>query len=263
MKLGKKDSLLTAIFLSLTFGFFTSAFAAPSDEENIRIVKINDDNFEKEIINSTQPTILEISSTSCPPCLIMIPTLIDIAKNYTDIKVASIGFEDSNIEKIKNTFRIQAFPTFYFLREGKIINMKMGAMKEDELLKALEYTPAKNVKKVTGYKAPKKKNLSCSVDGQFSGLKNHITISFVFGKTQIENVDIVTDVLVPPELEAHKPEMMEKFKASGKSEVTETQTGFKLHTANNSRFMRAMDMKRTSNYGEMKAGLELQGFKCE
>ena len=263
MKFERKFSFVSVLLLTLILGSFTTALAKASNDEDIRIVKINDDNFEKEIINSKQPIILEISSTSCPPCLIMIPTLIDIAKNYTDIKVASIGFDEPNIEKIKNTFRIQAFPTFYFLRDGKIINMKMGAMKEDELLKALEYTPAKNVKKVTQYKPPKKKNLSCSVDGEFNGLKNHITISFVFGKTQIDDVDIVTDVLIPPELEEHKPQIMEKFKASGKSEVTETKTGFKLHTANNSRFMRAMDMKRTSNYSEMKAGLELQGFKCE
>ena len=28
-------------------------------------------------------------------------------------------------------------------------------------------------------------------------------------------------------------------------------------------FMKAMDMKRTSTYGEMRAGLELQGFTCQ
>ena len=27
--------------------------------------------------------------------------------------------------------------------------------------------------------------------------------------------------------------------------------------------MKAMDMKRTSTYGEMRAGLELQGFSCQ
>ena len=65
------------------------------DNEDIRIVKVNDNNFEKEILQSKTPVILEISSTSCPPCLVMIPTLISIAKNYRDIKVASVGIDES------------------------------------------------------------------------------------------------------------------------------------------------------------------------
>lgn len=254
-------SILTAGTLC---GHAAPAKAPVADDEDIKIVKIDDNNFENEILKSTKPTILEISSTSCPPCLIMIPTLISIAKNYPDIKVASIGIDEPNIEKIKNTLPIQAFPTFFFIKDGQIINRLMGAVKEEDLLKALQYTPKPAAAKA---KAKKKKNspknLTCSVNGQFSGLQNHVTISFVFGKEQIENVDIVTDVFIPPELESRRESIKQKFIASGKSEVTETMTGFRLHTGNESRFMKAMDMKRTSTYGEMKAGLELQGFTCK
>ena len=55
----------------LAAGAFTTANAA----DDIKIVKVNDSNFEKEIMKSKTPVILEISSTSCPPCLVMIPTL--------------------------------------------------------------------------------------------------------------------------------------------------------------------------------------------
>lgn len=68
--------------------------AGQDPEEDIRIVKVNDANFEKEILQSKTPVILEVSSTSCPPCLVMIPTLISIAKNYRDIKVASVGIDE-------------------------------------------------------------------------------------------------------------------------------------------------------------------------
>ena len=90
-----------AIFCVLAL--VSGAFSAPNDDEDIRIVKVNDSNFEQEILQSDKPTILEFSSTSCPPCLIMIPTLISIAKNYPDIKVASVGIDEPGIEKIKNT----------------------------------------------------------------------------------------------------------------------------------------------------------------
>lgn len=258
-----KSLIIAFIAIAMSFGY---SFAGNSDED-IKIVKINDSNFEKEILQSDKSIILEFSSTSCPPCLIMIPTLISIAKNYSDIKVASVGIDEPGIEKIKATFPIQAFPTFFLIKNGKVVNRLVGAVKEDELLTALQYTPNKNAKAPakTAKKSSKKspKNLSCSVNGQFNGLQNHITISFVFGNDFIENVDIVTDVFVPPELESHREEMMARIKASGKGEVSPTMTGFRMHTANDSHFMKAMDMKRTSTYGEMKAGLELQGFSCK
>ena len=234
-------------------------------DEDIRIVKVDDSNFEKEILQSKTPVILEISSTSCPPCLVMIPTLISITKNYRDIKVASVGIDEPGIEKIRNTLPIQAFPTFFLIKNGQVVNRLVGVVKEEELLQALDYTPkaVKPQAKKTAKKTGKDRNLVCKVNGQFNGLKNLVTISFVFGDTEIKNVDIVTDVFVPPELSDRRDEMMEHIRASGKGEVTPTMAGFQMHIDNDCRFMKAMDMKRTSTYGEMRAGLELQGFKCE
>jgi thiol-disulfide isomerase/thioredoxin len=234
-------------------------------DEDIRIVKVDDSNFEKEILHSKAPVILEISSTSCPPCLVMIPTLIGIAKNYRDIKVASVGIDEPGIDKIKNTLPIQAFPTFFLIKNGQIVNRLVGVVKEEQLLQALDYTPkaVKPQAKKTAKKTGKDRNLVCKVNGQFHGLKNLVTISFVFGDTEIKNVDIVTDVFVPPEMSDKREEMMAHIQASGKGEVTPTMAGFQMHIDNDCRFMKAMDMKRTSTYGEMRAGLELQGFKCE
>lgn len=258
---------LAAVFAAGAFAHVNAKGVAQGADEDIRIVKVNDDNFEKEILKSKSPVILEISSTSCPPCLVMIPTLIGIAKNYRDIKVATVGIDEPNIEKIKNTLPIQAFPTFFLIKDGNILNRLVGVVKEDALLGALQYTPdpkaAKANKKVKKSKNPGKRNLECKVDGQFHGLKNLVKISFVFGESEIENVDIVTDVFVPPEQFDQREQMMEHIRASGKGEVAPTMTGFQMHIDNDCRFMKAMDMKRTSTYGEMRAGLELQGFTCK
>ena len=132
-------------------------------DEDIRIVKVDDSNFEKEILHSKTPVILEFSSTSCPPCLVMIPTLIGIAKNYRDIKVASVGIDEPNIEKIKNTLPIQAFPTFFLIKDGQIVNRLVGVVKEEQLLQALDYTPkaVKPQAKKTAKKTGKDRNLVC------------------------------------------------------------------------------------------------------
>ena len=267
MKPNKFLALACAMIFTAGAMTHTNAKVIQTYNEDIKIVKVNDSNFEKEILQSKKPVILEISSTSCPPCLIMIPTLIGIAKNYSDIKIASVGIDEPGIEKIKASLPIQAFPTFFLIRDGKIVNKLVGAVKEEELLAALQYTPNPKAKAAQSAKAKKSKNspknLVCKTPGQFNGLKNLVTISFVFGATEIENVDIVTDVFVPPEMSDRREQMIEHVRASGKGEVEPTMTGFRTHIDNNCRFMKAMDMKRTSTYGEMRAGLELQGFSCQ
>lgn len=264
MKFSTAKIIAIACAVTLTAGTSVFAKGGAQAAEDIKIVKVNDSNFEKEILQSKKPVILDITSTSCPPCLIMIPTLIGIAKNYPDIKIATVGIDEPNIDKIKASLPIQAFPTFFLVRDGKIINQLVGAVKEEQLLEALQYTPNPKAKAAK----PKKqknaaKNLVCKVNGQFNGLKNLVTISFVFGDYEIENVDIVTDVFVPPELGDRREQMIEHVRASGKGEVMPTMTGFRMHIDNDCRFMKAMDMKRTSTYGEMRAGLELQGFTCK
>ena len=264
MKPNKFLALACAVFFMAGAMTHASANVIQTYNEDIKIVKVNDSNFESEILKSKKPVILEISSTSCPPCLIMIPTLISIAKNYSDIKIASVGIDEPGIEKIKASLPIQAFPTFFLIKDGKIVNKLVGAVKEEELLAALQYTPSKKAPAKPAKKAKNSpKNLVCKTPGQFNGLKNLVTISFVFGATEIENVDIVTDVFVPPEMSDRREQMIEHVRASGKGEVEPTMTGFRMHIDNNCRFMKAMDMKRTSTYGEMRAGLELQGFTCQ
>jgi len=266
----KKICLKNAVAIVATMGVFAGVNAAPAKtavqaEETIKIIHVNDSNFEKEIMQTDKPTILDITSTSCPPCLIMIPTLIDIAKKYPDVKVASVVFEGDNVQKIKNTLPIQAFPTFFLIKDGRIINRIQGAASEQDLLSALQYTPkaqpaAKPAKKS---KTNSPKNLSCSVNGEFGGLKNHVTMSLVFSNDHIDSVDLVTDVFLPPEMESRRADIKARFEASSKGTVEETMTGFRLHTANESPFVKAMNMNRNSSYAEMKAGLEMQGYKCK
>ena len=254
-----------ACAMVLVAGGASDAFAAKTavPAEDIKIIKVNDANFESEVLQSKKPVILDITSTSCPPCLIMIPTLIGIAKNYSDIKIATVGIDEPGIDKIKASLPIRAFPTFFMVRDGKIINQLVGAVKEEELLSALQYTPSKKPTAKPKKIKNAKRNMVCKTPGQFNGLKNLVTISFVFGDYEIENVDIVTDVFVPPELSDKREMLMGHVRASGKGEVEPSMTGFRIHIDNDCRFMKAMDMKRTSTYGEMRAGLELQGFSCQ
>lgn len=257
----KLFSLASFAIFSFTMLAIPAMAAPQTDVEDIKIIKINDTNFESEILKSKKPVLLDITSTSCPPCLTMIPTVVSIAKNHPEVKVATIGIDEPNLDNIKATLPIRAFPTFFIVKNGQIVDQIVGATNEATLLKALgvsENTAKKTAKKAE--KSPARK-LTCTVNGQFGGLQNMVNIAFVFEDGEIKDLELNTDVLVPPNLD--RDAIMAKMASSGKGEVTPTMTGFRIHNNMQSRFIKALDMKKNSTYGEMRAGLELQGFNCK
>ena len=104
----------------------------------VGIVKVNDDNFEEEVLNSEKTVVLEFSSNSCPPCLTMIPTMINIAKNNEDIKVVNVNTSEENTSKVAEKYNIQAYPTIYIIKNGEVVKEFIGATSEENILKELK-----------------------------------------------------------------------------------------------------------------------------
>ena len=109
------------------------------EEESVSVgvVKVTDDNFEEEIINSDKPVILEFSSNSCPPCVAMLTTLVDIAKNNKDVKVATLNTDSKDSEEVLDKFPIDATPTIMIFKDGKAISTLVGAVDKDTILSEL------------------------------------------------------------------------------------------------------------------------------
>lgn len=112
----------------------------PEEEEveEVGIVKINDDNLEKEVLKSEKTVILEFSSNSCPPCLTMIPTMINIAKNNKDIKVANINSSEDNTSKTLKKYNIEAFPTIIIFKNGEVAKQFVGATSEETIMREIK-----------------------------------------------------------------------------------------------------------------------------
>ena len=110
------------------------------EEESVSVgvVKVIDDNFEEEIINSDKPVILEFSSNSCPPCVAMLTTLVDIAKNNKDVKVATLNTDSKDSEEVLDKYPINATPTIMIFKDGKAISTLVGAVDKDTILSELD-----------------------------------------------------------------------------------------------------------------------------
>lgn len=101
---------------------------------SVGIVKITDSNFEEEVLNSDKTVILDFSSNSCPPCVAMLTTLIDIAKNNQDVKVATINIDEEGTEDTVSKYEVSATPTIIIFKDGSNIKTLVGAVNEDKIM---------------------------------------------------------------------------------------------------------------------------------
>ena len=101
---------------------------------SVGIVKITDSNFEEEVLNSDKTVILDFSSNSCPPCVAMLTTLIDIAKNNQDVKVATINIDEEGTEDTVSKYEVSATPTIIIFKDGSDIKTLVGAVNEDKIM---------------------------------------------------------------------------------------------------------------------------------
>ena len=138
----KKVTLIIEIIVfilalcGLTCAYYFSNNTEEVEEEpaSVGITEVNNDNFKEEVLDSKKPVILEFSSKSCPPCVAMLTTLIDIAKNNKDIKVVTVDIDDKNSTKIAEDYEISATPTIMVFDGGEAKGTLVGAVNEDKIM---------------------------------------------------------------------------------------------------------------------------------
>jgi thioredoxin len=95
-------------------------------------VHVTDDAFEKTIMQSTIPTIVDFWAPWCGPCKMVAPTLDKLAREYAGkLLVAKVNTDDNSEWAMK--FNVQGIPTMLFVAGGKIVHRQVGALPEPML----------------------------------------------------------------------------------------------------------------------------------
>lgn len=95
-------------------------------------VVVNDDNFDKEVLKSNIPVLVDFWAEWCAPCKVIGPMVEQLAQDYAGkLKVAKMDV-DQNPQSSMN-YGIRSIPTLLFFKDGKAVDQILGAVQKTQI----------------------------------------------------------------------------------------------------------------------------------
>jgi thioredoxin 1 len=95
-------------------------------------IHVTDAAFEKTVLESSLPVIVDFWAPWCGPCKMVAPVLDKLAKEFAgQLLVAKVN-TDENPEWAMQ-YGVQGIPTMLLIYDGKVVNRQVGALPEPML----------------------------------------------------------------------------------------------------------------------------------
>lgn len=98
--------------------------------ENVQT--FTDDNFEKEVLQSDIPVLVDFWATWCAPCKAIAPLIDTVAAEYEGrVKVGKVNVDDNPATPGK--YGVRGIPTVILIKDGKVVDQVVGAIPKAQL----------------------------------------------------------------------------------------------------------------------------------
>jgi thioredoxin 1 len=97
-----------------------------------KVLTLGDNNFDAEVLQSSQPVLVDFWATWCAPCKAIAPTIEAIAEEFSGkIKVGKVNVDENPGTPSK--YGVRGIPTIILFKDGKVLDQVVGAVPKSQL----------------------------------------------------------------------------------------------------------------------------------
>ena len=96
-------------------------------------LKITSENFEREVLQSDKPVLIDFWASWCGPCRMLSPTISEIAEEYKGkVKVGKVNVDEES--ELAAMFRVSSIPLLVVMKKGKVVNSSVGVRPKEQIV---------------------------------------------------------------------------------------------------------------------------------
>lgn len=96
------------------------------------VIEITSANFEKEVLQSDKPVLLDFWASWCMPCKMLSPVVDEIAEENSNIKVGKVNVDEQM--ELAQKFGIMSIPTLIVFKNGQNVETSVGVKSKEAIL---------------------------------------------------------------------------------------------------------------------------------
>ena len=102
-----------------------------------KIAHVSDDQFDAEVLQSSEPVLVDFWAEWCGPCKMIAPILDELAEAYGGrLKVAKINIDHN--QKTPRSYNVRGIPTLMIFKNGKVEATQIGAVSKTQLSQMID-----------------------------------------------------------------------------------------------------------------------------
>ena len=100
------------------------------------VLKFTTADFQKEVLESDIPVLVDFYADWCGPCQMIAPFVAEIAKEHPEYKIGKINVDEQML--LAQKFGITSIPALFIIKDGKNTTSAIGYRTKEEILKMFD-----------------------------------------------------------------------------------------------------------------------------